>query len=413
MGKKAAAELRPADPETEEKKRLRSLAVSRRLLRRTPARPSNYLEPSKSVLKLDGRDIVKRGQRRSRYLFSFPGLLAPLSGGKIGELSDLATKNPKLYLEFPQGRMKLFGTHVYPKNKYLTLQLTKSSKGVMCEDCFESMIVFSDAWWIGLEEENPEEKQLEFPVNIKMGEHPGVDFEGGAGASPEGISVGNRPGNEHKGPLSPKTELEDDSQDDSYPLAEKNTSNVMEATPVRQSGRTAGKTQNYAELSSGDDSIANNDEVTELMDEKMEDSKSAAISHIDSTGKMVDTMIKSAGKCKESSSSSKKSVGSNKKGSMVQATLSALFGKVAEKKSKRKADDSPGPKGSGRKRLQLNPDQTADQTKVKELKKVPVSRKKKTGTGTGTLQEQSQDDDIEDISSESQDLNDSDEEWVA
>lgn len=39
-----------------------------------------------------------------------------------------------------QGRMKLFGTHVYPKNKYLTLQLTRSSKGVMCEDIFESLV---------------------------------------------------------------------------------------------------------------------------------------------------------------------------------------------------------------------------------------------------------------------------------
>lgn len=40
--------------------------------------------------------------------------------------------------------MKLFGTHVYPKNKYLTLQLTRSSKGVVCEDCFESMV---SIWW--------------------------------------------------------------------------------------------------------------------------------------------------------------------------------------------------------------------------------------------------------------------------
>lgn len=38
--------------------------------------------------------------------------------------------------------MKLFGTHVYPKNKYLTLQLTKSFKGVTCEDIFESMVCF-------------------------------------------------------------------------------------------------------------------------------------------------------------------------------------------------------------------------------------------------------------------------------
>jgi hypothetical protein len=39
-----------------------------------------------------------------------------------------------------QGRMKLFGTHVYPKNKYLTLQMTRSAKGVVCEDVFESLV---------------------------------------------------------------------------------------------------------------------------------------------------------------------------------------------------------------------------------------------------------------------------------
>jgi hypothetical protein len=38
--------------------------------------------------------------------------------------------------------MKLLGTHVYPKNKYLTLQMTKSVKGVACEDVFESMVSF-------------------------------------------------------------------------------------------------------------------------------------------------------------------------------------------------------------------------------------------------------------------------------
>lgn len=36
--------------------------------------------------------------------------------------------------------MKLFGTVVYPKNKYLTLQFSKSSKGVLCEDSFENMV---------------------------------------------------------------------------------------------------------------------------------------------------------------------------------------------------------------------------------------------------------------------------------
>jgi hypothetical protein len=96
----------PPDPEAEEKKRLRSLALSKRLLRRgAPAEVATPLRPAKSVVKLDGRDVVKRGQRKSRFLFSLPGLLAPLSGGRIGELACLASKNPILYLEFPQASL--------------------------------------------------------------------------------------------------------------------------------------------------------------------------------------------------------------------------------------------------------------------------------------------------------------------
>lgn len=36
--------------------------------------------------------------------------------------------------------MKLFGTIVYPKNRYLTLQFPKGGKSVMCEDYFDNMV---------------------------------------------------------------------------------------------------------------------------------------------------------------------------------------------------------------------------------------------------------------------------------
>lgn len=36
--------------------------------------------------------------------------------------------------------MKLFGTIVYPKNRYLTLQFPRGGKNVMCEDYFENMV---------------------------------------------------------------------------------------------------------------------------------------------------------------------------------------------------------------------------------------------------------------------------------
>uniref|UniRef100_A0A453TD71 DNA-binding protein RHL1 n=1 Tax=Aegilops tauschii subsp. strangulata TaxID=200361 RepID=A0A453TD71_AEGTS len=181
----ASAAAGAVGPEAEERKRLRSLAFSKGLLQRgEPAAPRAALPPSGAVARLQGRDIVRpRGQRRGRFLFSFPGLLAPAAaGGRVGELADLGTKNPVLYLEFPQGRMKLLGTHVYPKNKYLTLQMTRSAKGVACEDVFESMIVFSESWWVGTKEENPDELKLEFPKEMQNAAED-VDFKGGAGAA--------------------------------------------------------------------------------------------------------------------------------------------------------------------------------------------------------------------------------------
>lgn len=93
------------DPEIAARKRLKKLAFSNHILSETQAKPQAYLSPSATVLKHHGKDIVKKSQRKNRFLFSFSGLLAPVSGGKIGELKDLGTKNPILYLDFPQVRL--------------------------------------------------------------------------------------------------------------------------------------------------------------------------------------------------------------------------------------------------------------------------------------------------------------------
>lgn len=94
----------PSDgnPEAAERRRLKRLALARGALSEAPARCGAPLGPSKTALKHHGKDIVKRSQRKNRFLFSFPGLLAPIGGGKVGELKDLGTKNPVLYLDFPQ-----------------------------------------------------------------------------------------------------------------------------------------------------------------------------------------------------------------------------------------------------------------------------------------------------------------------
>nr|XP_015641384.1 DNA-binding protein RHL1 [Oryza sativa Japonica Group] len=328
------------DAEADERRRLRSLAFSNGLLQRgEPAAPRSALAPSTAVSRLQGRDIVRRGgQRKSRFLFSFPGLLAPAaaaSGGRVGELADLGTKNPLLYLDFPQGRMKLLGTHVYPKNKYLTLQMTASAQLLLCSSlfsgllllttylccCFIWQIVFSEAWWIGTkEEENPQELKLDFPKEFQNDEAVAdSDFKGGAGAScDEAVSINKPPKETTTGSLSPKIESDIDSSEDSDLKDEDNTQSTSQAPSVRQSARTAGKALKYTEISSGDDSSDNDDEidVPEDMDEKM---KSPAVKN-ESQSEDIKPADWSAQPI------------SAKKEPLVQATLSSMFKKAEEKK---------------------------------------------------------------------------------
>ncbi|XP_054804553.1 DNA-binding protein RHL1-like [Prosopis cineraria] len=236
------------NPEAAERLRLKGLAFSNGILSGTPANASLRLNPSNTVLKHPGKDIVKKFQRRNKFLFSFPGHIAPIGrGGKIGDLKDLEKKNPVLYVDFPQGQMKLFGTILYPKNRYLTLQFSRDGKNAMCEDYFDNMIVFSDAWWIGRKDENPEETRLEFPKELYEGQQTDFEFKGGAGAAPVVIQRAAKIKMEHAKKQETPTETG---------LSERQNilKDTMEVVPVHHSDRTAGKAYKFAEISSGLDS---------------------------------------------------------------------------------------------------------------------------------------------------------------
>lgn len=43
-----------------------------------------------------------------------------------------------LYIDFPEGRLKFFGTLVFPRNRYLVLRL--GQKDIICEDVLENMV---------------------------------------------------------------------------------------------------------------------------------------------------------------------------------------------------------------------------------------------------------------------------------
>ncbi|XP_027925037.1 DNA-binding protein RHL1 isoform X2 [Vigna unguiculata] len=358
--KKEEEDTEVINPETLERKKLKSLAFSNNILSETPASSSVLLKPSSVVAKHHGKDIIKKSHRKSsRYLFSFPGLIAPLAGGKIGDLKDLGTKNPVLYLDFPQGQMKLFGTIVYPKNRYLTLQFPKGGKSVMCEDYFDNMIVFSDAWWIGKKEENPEEAKLDFPKEFYEGHQAEYDFKGGAGAGAASVVNQGVPRTriQHAEPESPKTPSENELSE-----SEINLEDIKESGPSRHSTRTAGKSYKFAEISSGDDSGENSPDLSDH-EEKVEEVDTAVNNHNSSKKKTVvfdldnedDAPVhplkqeNNESVSQSASVSASTKVKSSNRGSLVQATISTLFKKVEENKTTRNSRKSPSSKASGQK----------------------------------------------------------------
>ncbi|KAI5079822.1 hypothetical protein GOP47_0005301 [Adiantum capillus-veneris] len=216
---------------------------------------------NKAILNSDLRDVVKKGHRKSKYLFAFPGLLSPVAGGKLGELTNLDSRNPVLYVEFPQGRLKMFGTIVYPKNKYLTLHFPRGGGNIVCEDCFESLIVFSQAWWIGTKEQNPEEVHLQLPKSLEQEKNAEIDFTAGAGQT--------KGSNKIKHPLE-KSEVIPPAVSMSKPeISEAESAGkggdaqgVIQS--VRHSARTAGRTLKYA-VSSSDSKDSNSDESQHIL----------------------------------------------------------------------------------------------------------------------------------------------------
>ncbi|XP_050255465.1 DNA-binding protein RHL1 isoform X1 [Quercus robur] len=416
-----------------ERKRLKRVALAKDIIvSDSRAKAEAALTPSNVVIKHHGKDILKKSQRKNRFLFSFPGLLAPLpaQGGKIGELKDLATKNPILYLHFPKGRLKLFGTILYPNNRYLTLQFPRGGKSVTCDDYFDNMIVFSEAWWIGTEDENPEEACLDFPNDFNEGQLVECDFKGGAGST----SLINKPaGMTYVEPQSPiSEELEVDLSD-----SEKNLKDLIKATPVRHSQRTAGKSFNFADASSGDESVKSDADVSEGEGKKVEEVDSSITKYtsgktenlcsvnldIDNKGAVErgqfpeQNNAMSVSKSKRlprnatTATTSKEGSGSNH-GSLVQATISTLFKKV-EEKAPRNPRKSPSPKVSGQKLQHPNSKRKNNEDEGPRKKAKVIKEKDIGGSITGKRKEvEIKDDEIEQFSSSSQDAEGSDEDWT-
>ncbi|XP_060213826.1 DNA-binding protein RHL1-like isoform X5 [Lycium barbarum] len=99
------------------------------------------------------------------------------------------------------------------------------------------MIVFSDAWWIGWKDENPEEARLEFPKELNVQQEKlECDFKGGAGATCVQKRSISECGVKHMEQQSPEHE-----QEENFAESQNDSKEVIELTSSRRAARAAGK----------------------------------------------------------------------------------------------------------------------------------------------------------------------------
>jgi hypothetical protein len=111
--------------EDDESKRLKKSAQQIGLISKRREGSKHALRPSSTIRKhtqLKPVEIVKKAvSRKNKALLLFPCLVAVLKEGKIGQLSNMQ-KNPILDIEFPTGTLKLKGTRINSKQKFISIQ---------------------------------------------------------------------------------------------------------------------------------------------------------------------------------------------------------------------------------------------------------------------------------------------------
>jgi hypothetical protein len=111
--------------EDEESKRLKKTALQIGLIAKRREGSKHALRPSSTIRKhtqLKPVEIVKKAvTRKNKALLLFPGLVAVIKEGKMGQLSNMQ-KNPILDIEFPTGTLKLRGTRINSKQKFISIQ---------------------------------------------------------------------------------------------------------------------------------------------------------------------------------------------------------------------------------------------------------------------------------------------------
>jgi len=205
---------------------------------------SNGQIKSESI-KIEQKDIVTPVKAKKRWT-------KPRK--KLGTLSDLNTNKPTLYIEYPEGRLKLCGTILYPKNKYMAIKYPQSTNqkvpsSLHCRGVFDNLVVFPEYYWVGTKEENPEEKPLPFPEEIKQKPE---NFQ----VSGENTQIKRRSktSSSRKRRKSRTFDSASDSSDADYQEPIK---------PIKRAKRTSRKKISYVELDAGDyvDGSSGNEDV--------------------------------------------------------------------------------------------------------------------------------------------------------
>ncbi len=61
-------------------------------------------------------------------------------------------------------------------------QQTHACTQLIATTCCHPQVVFSECWWVGTKEANPEERKLPMPTELQAPVHDSYDFDFGAGA---------------------------------------------------------------------------------------------------------------------------------------------------------------------------------------------------------------------------------------
>ncbi|KNC84945.1 hypothetical protein SARC_02837, partial [Sphaeroforma arctica JP610] len=118
-------------------------------------------------------DILKKASSHlaAKYVHVLPGRIQQYIQSTVGSdmealgiLKGLDSLTPTLYINFPAGRLKLFGALAMLQNNYLVAQFNKHNVSV--GDAIDSLVVYSECCWVGTAEENADEKPLPMPESI-------------------------------------------------------------------------------------------------------------------------------------------------------------------------------------------------------------------------------------------------------